>query len=185
MPLNPVVIRSRKIINTARRAISRINHLRELEHILKNSSGYVAGFDKPTKTRFYIFRNDVLLFHENGKVERATGSLTQNKELDKTPDYCTMVPDFDIGDICKLHDEDYARGGDEADRKKADRLFRDRIRDRGRPIIAELYYHGVRIFGKKFFNYHDESPSHDPDRYENTRVIFTGDIIIGDTGNIA
>ena len=156
-----------------------------IENDLKESPGHISGFDRPTNSRFYIFRSDAFLFLEGGKVQRATGRLVQNKELAEAPDHCTMVPDFDIGDICEKHDEDYARGGTSDDRKRADRKFRDRIRRRGRPILAEIYYIGVRTFGSNFFKYSETDSLEHSDSFDNLRVIFTGDIIFGYSDNIA
>ena len=68
-------------------------------------------------------------------------------------DQCTFVPDFDIGECCRLHDIAYQEGGTEDDRMVADVEFRDCIRGEGRPIVAAIYYSGVRLFGWLFFSY--------------------------------
>ena len=66
---------------------------------------------------------------------------------------CSFAPDFDIGDCCAVHDMAYQTGGSALDRWIADREFRDCIRAEGRPLIAWIYYRGVRWFGWIFFNY--------------------------------
>jgi len=67
---------------------------------------------------------------------------------------------------CELHDELYNLGGDEQDRKRADkRLFDDMLRHsieyysesafkQWRYVsIALAYYFAVRLFGRRYFNY--------------------------------
>ena len=71
-------------------------------------------------------------------------------------DQCSFVPDLDVADCCAVHDMDYQAGGTELDRWLADLAFRNCIRERNRPVVAEIYYSGVRLFGWLFFNY-DES----------------------------
>jgi hypothetical protein len=66
---------------------------------------------------------------------------------------CSFAPDFDIGECCAVHDMAYQSGGSAFQRWLADREFRDCIRAEGRPIIAWIYYWGVRWFGWIFFNY--------------------------------
>ena len=66
---------------------------------------------------------------------------------------CSFVPDLDVADCCAVHDNDYLIGGNEFDRWWADLRFRQCIRERGRPVVAEIYYAGVRLFGWMFFNY--------------------------------
>lgn len=68
-------------------------------------------------------------------------------------DQCSFVPDFDIGHCCVIHDMAYQAGGSEFDRKQADIAFRNCIRAEGRPLVASIYYWGVRVFGWLFFNY--------------------------------
>lgn len=67
---------------------------------------------------------------------------------------CSFVPDLDVGDCCAKHDVAYEEGGNEWDRLAADRQFRDCIRSHNRPVVAKIYYAGVRLFGWAFFNYH-------------------------------
>lgn len=66
---------------------------------------------------------------------------------------CSFVPDLDVGFCCGAHDEAYAIGGSERNRRRADRDFRRCIANAGRPVVARIYYWGVRIFGFAFFNY--------------------------------
>lgn len=68
--------------------------------------------------------------------------------------YCTFAPDLDIGECCRLHDIAYQVGGSEWDRYSADIQFRLCILREGRPVVAEIYYWGVRTFGWLFFNYY-------------------------------
>ncbi len=68
-------------------------------------------------------------------------------------DQCSFVPDLDVGHCCAVHDVAYQVGGNEFARLRADLLFRKCIRDEGRPVIANIYYWGVRTFGWLFFNY--------------------------------
>lgn len=68
-------------------------------------------------------------------------------------DQCSFVPDFDIGNCCAIHDMDYQVGGSEFQRWRVDLKFRNCIRDEGRPVVATIYYWGVRWFGWIFFNY--------------------------------
>ena len=66
---------------------------------------------------------------------------------------CSFVPDLDVGECCADHDIAYQIGGSETDRGDADLAFRTCIRSEGRPIVAFIYYWGVRLFGWLFFNY--------------------------------
>jgi hypothetical protein len=67
---------------------------------------------------------------------------------------CTMVPDFDFVDCCDQHDICYCQGGNEDARVACDEALRDCIANRGHPWLAEIYYAGVRAFGRSFFSYH-------------------------------
>ena len=68
-------------------------------------------------------------------------------------DQCSFAPDLDIGFCCGAHDEAYATGGTERDRRRADRNFFRCIYNEGRPLVARIYFWGVRLFGWAFFNY--------------------------------
>ena len=68
-------------------------------------------------------------------------------------DQCSFVPDLEVGESCALHDMAYQAGGTELDRWRADVAFRDCIRERERPVVAAIYFGGVRLFGWLFFNY--------------------------------
>ena len=68
-------------------------------------------------------------------------------------DQCSFVPDLDVGFCCGAHDDAYADGGTERDRRQADRTFFYCILNEGRPLVASIYYFGVRLFGWLFFNY--------------------------------
>ncbi len=71
---------------------------------------------------------------------------------------------------CVMHDDAYDRGGGESERKSADidlfdnMLKLSRIHDRSKPfkrtwhtLIALLYYVTIRLFGRFYFNYNDNS----------------------------
>lgn len=66
---------------------------------------------------------------------------------------CSFVPDLDVGECCVLHDIAYQVGGDWLDRLIADLEFRDCILEKNRPVVADIYFWGVRAFGWLFFNY--------------------------------
>ncbi len=68
-------------------------------------------------------------------------------------DQCSFAPDLDIGFCCYQHDLAYATGGDERDRFLADRDFKRCIQSAGRPLVAAIYFSGVRTFGWLFFEY--------------------------------
>lgn len=69
---------------------------------------------------------------------------------------------------CCMHDDDYDKGGNEQDRKAADRCLFSRmtklsLRQNTNPwkivwlvLIALLYYISIRIFGRFYFNYNKE-----------------------------
>ena len=69
---------------------------------------------------------------------------------------------------CCMHDDDYDKGGNEQDRKAADRCLFSRmtnlsLRQHTNPwkivwlvLIALLYYISIRIFGRFYFNYNKE-----------------------------
>ncbi len=48
---------------------------------------------------------------------------------------------------CLKHDIAYWQGGTRYERKRADQKFREGIRSRGKPMIAQLAYTGVRVGG--------------------------------------
>ena len=68
-------------------------------------------------------------------------------------DGCSCFPDGTSGipglweRDCEVHDLAYWKGGTCGERKAADLLFRDGIREKGHPLIAELAYAGVRMGG--------------------------------------
>lgn len=80
---------------------------------------------------------------------------------DDLTDYCTAVPDFDIGYICKDHDLRYERGGTARDRMRDDAAFREYIirhgKRKGQPIrywvLAWIYWVGVRLFGHSHYEH--------------------------------
>ena len=62
-------------------------------------------------------------------------------------DGCTLAPEFDFRNCCDEHDLTYCKGGSEADRLRADEVFRDCIREKPHAILGDLYYLGVRFGG--------------------------------------
>lgn len=64
-------------------------------------------------------------------------------------DGCSCVPDINekIRACCDAHDVAYWLGGTRAQRKQADQAFRQCARDAGHPVIAAIYYMGVRMGG--------------------------------------
>ena len=62
-------------------------------------------------------------------------------------DGCTLVPDFNFREAGEKHDHAYWYGGTKEERKRADKVFREEIKDAGHPVISKIYYAGVRLFG--------------------------------------
>ncbi len=82
-----------------------------------------------------------------GLASIAVADDSSTPPLPNPHDGCTLAPDFNFRHCCDVHDESYWRGGTEGDRERADRAFRQCIHDAGRPILADVYYIGVRIGG--------------------------------------
>lgn len=59
-------------------------------------------------------------------------------------DGCTLVPDFNFRTCCEAHDRAYWCGGTKAQRLMADHDFKQCMIDYDHPILARLYYRGVR-----------------------------------------
>lgn len=66
-------------------------------------------------------------------------------------DGCSGVPDFDFRGCCVSHDICYAAGGSAEDRLRCDFELHDCIADAGHPILAMIYFGGVRAFGGSTF----------------------------------
>jgi hypothetical protein len=62
-------------------------------------------------------------------------------------DGCSVVPDLDIRACCEQHDFRYWRGGSCVERRQADVAFAACIVERNRPLLAKLYFAGVRVGG--------------------------------------
>lgn len=58
-------------------------------------------------------------------------------------DGCTMVPDFNFRQCCRLHD--YALNDSDISSHAADVMLRECISDNANPIIAWVYFIGVRL----------------------------------------
>ena len=75
-----------------------------------------------------------------------------------TSDGCTGVPDLDIRNCCEVHDYMYHHGMSTAmepvTRAEADRIFRELILAHGRPVVAWVYWAGVRLLGGGIWRRH-------------------------------
>lgn len=58
-------------------------------------------------------------------------------------DECTWAPELDIGDACILHD--FLRRYAIVTVGTADRIFRHEIQKRGHPVLAWVYWWGVKL----------------------------------------
>lgn len=68
-------------------------------------------------------------------------------------DGCTHVPDFTFGsDCCNKHD--YLYQTQSGTRAEADKLLRQCISSKGYPVIAWVYWLGVRLFGRPYWDKH-------------------------------
>ena len=65
---------------------------------------------------------------------------------------CSYTPDFNFSDCCIEHDKAYEKGGRKWDRYIADLQLQECIKEHGHPYKAKIYYLGVRLFGRFFFN---------------------------------
>jgi len=61
---------------------------------------------------------------------------------------CTMAPDFNFTDCCDSHDECYCA---QTGRSGCDSTLKDCIEDAGHPVLACLYWAGVRAFGWLYY----------------------------------
>jgi len=66
-------------------------------------------------------------------------------------DGCSGVPDFDFRGCCVSHDFCYETGGTAQDRLRCDIQLHDCIANRGYPVLAIIYFAGVRAFGADSF----------------------------------
>lgn len=82
-----------------------------------------------------------------------------------TGDGCTCAPDIaingaDLREACRWHDWAYLQGGDESNRKIADRNFLHNLKASGCPFVTRhFYYRRVRFWGVLAFNYWSKRPS--------------------------
>lgn len=71
-------------------------------------------------------------------------------------DYCSYSPDNwfgkDVSEICKVHDEAYAKGGTKQDRQDADVEFGKELM-KINWFMGWIYYVAVRLFGGFSWNY--------------------------------
>ncbi|HVT36076.1 MAG TPA: hypothetical protein VHE37_10840 [Nevskiaceae bacterium] len=71
---------------------------------------------------------------------------------DFTTDGCTLFPDGNWCDCCRVHDEAYWRGGTQEQREAADVKLRDCVLAKsGDKALAETMYYGVRGGGAPVF----------------------------------
>jgi len=99
-----------------------------------------------------------------GKVEDCCGPKIVNL---KTWLLAKLIPEdmwgVDLKPACRSHDAAYGKGGKFADKKKADKQFRDdiytllmksgKVGDKKATIAAELYYIGVVVGGGSSFSW--------------------------------
>lgn len=64
---------------------------------------------------------------------------------ERVPDGCSCVPDFRATECCDKHDRAYHHGGSKEQRKRADKLFRQCVRNEGYKILDDIFYIGVRM----------------------------------------
>lgn len=79
-------------------------------------------------------------------------------EIHTECDECTGVPEFNIAHCCAQHDIAYESGGTWQDRLTDDRVFRNCIWQNGEPVLAIIYFLGVRAFGWIFWKYMPAPP---------------------------
>ena len=100
-----------------------------------------------------IFRNSsFLLICLLFSFVELKNSLAEEKKTPKlmpfTTDGCSVVPDFNFVNCCKIHDLHYWAGGTEEQRLAADEEFYQCIlKETGIEAVASVYYWGVREFG--------------------------------------
>ena len=81
------------------------------------------------------------------------GTMSSPQVLEFQSDGCTFYPDGTSSELvlwrdnCVVHDYAYWKGGTWKERRDADRKLRDGIRRKGKPVIAQLAYVGVRVGG--------------------------------------
>lgn len=65
-------------------------------------------------------------------------------------DGCSMAPDFNFARCCDEHDARYWRGGSAEERALADAEFGQCVAAKNHPVLARLYYFGVRVGGTPY-----------------------------------
>jgi len=65
-------------------------------------------------------------------------------------DGCSLAPDFDFTLCCDRHDVRYWPGGSKDERRHADLEFRQCVEAADHPLLAGIYYYGVRIGGSPY-----------------------------------
>lgn len=82
-------------------------------------------------------------------------------------DGCSKVPDFNSRPCCDEHDIHYRTGatieGVRLTRREADRRFYECMKHTDGPILAGLYWLGVRMFGEQAWD-HDKPFYEPPDK---------------------
>ena len=82
------------------------------------------------------------------------GTMSTPQLLEFQSDGCTFYPEGISSELvlwrddCVVHDYAYWKGGTWKERRVADRKLRDGIRRKGKPVIAQLAYMGVRLGGE-------------------------------------
>jgi len=70
---------------------------------------------------------------------------------DLLTDGCSLSPDFQFKECCKIHDFWYTTGLIE--RLEADQRLRDCIRGKSNWFLAQIYYRSIRLFGVSRWDY--------------------------------
>lgn len=70
----------------------------------------------------------------------------------KAKDYCSFWPDWNWGDCCRQHDDDYKYG--EIPRPESDAYLRECVSCSGYPKMSKLMHFGVRKLGWIAWNNH-------------------------------
>lgn len=65
-------------------------------------------------------------------------------------DGCSVAPDFNFTSCCNRHDARYWLGGSADERVLADQEFSQCVAAKEHPVLAKLYYLGVRVGGTPY-----------------------------------
>ncbi len=65
-------------------------------------------------------------------------------------DGCSIIPDFDLKEICIYHDMEYWIGGEKEDRIKADLYLKEEVEKKHNRFLSYVIYLSVRLGGANF-----------------------------------